>query len=74
MTKPPVDAEGSALVETLRLTNIADRRETGKPRDGSGSYLIRTRRGNVIRLHALYALLGFPGNSRCPCWATSNIR
>jgi hypothetical protein len=43
MTKPPVDAEGSAIVETLRLTNIADRPETGEgmPRDESGSYLIR---------------------------------
>jgi hypothetical protein len=50
MTKPPVDAEGSAIVETLRLTNIADRRETGKPRDGSGSYLIRTRRGKRLPL------------------------
>jgi hypothetical protein len=54
MTKPPVDPGGSAIVETLRLTNIADRPETGEgmPRDGSGSYLIRTMGRKLIARQA----------------------
>jgi MarR family transcriptional regulator, temperature-dependent positive regulator of motility len=51
---PRVLPEGSAIVETLRLTNIADRPETGEgmPRDESGSYLIRAMRWELIARQA----------------------